>query len=352
MKKIKALWDSAVKGKRDIGSRPALMTPEGVISVFYYGFGNSGTLFRLHDIPTGEVKWQQDLSGTANRFTMHGTSHFYFPMMQGSGHYYSLDGSLQAEYRVGKANIWAMLPCTGNDNKGGADDVIVNEIHGGASGVERIRLTDGQLQWRAELGEVVKAPVNADGVYYCATAGRIGDKFDFDAPYQFLVYALDEVTGSLLWQQEIDYYPLSSAVYGNQLIVGSRKALVVLDRATGEVLQTLDLSHDSAGIYQMVVADGRLFALSEAGYLSVFNLDNLTLIASETLIDGKGNMAVQGDFIYLQNPNGNVFEHDIDTLTPQREFFVRKAKEASPSMTLTDNYLFVNSKSTFYCFQL
>ncbi len=351
MKKVKALWDSAVKGKRDIGSRPALMTPEGVISVFYYGFGNSGTLFRLHDLVTGEVKWEQDLSGTANRFAMHDTSHFYFPMMQGSGHYYSLDGCLQAEYRVGKANIWAMLPCTGNGNEDGADDVIVNEIHGGASGVERIRVTDGQSQWRAELGEVVKAPVNADGVYYCATAGRIGDKFDFDAPYQFLVYALDEASGQLLWQQQIDYYPLSSAIHGHMLFIGSRKGLVVLDRRSGQVERVLELSHDNAGIYQMIVADSRLFTLSEAGYLSVFNLDNLSLIASEQLIDGKGQMAVQGGFVYLQNPNGNVFEYDIETLTPLREFFVRKAKEASPSMMLAGDYLFVNSKSTFYCFK-
>ena len=345
IKKVKALWDFSVKGKRDIGSRPALLTPQGVISVFTYGFENSGSVFQLHDLASGAVKWQQDLPGTANRFALHGRSHFYFPVLQGSGHYYDLDGNLLAEYRIGKSNIWAMLPS-------GDNEVIANEIHGNASAIECIDVTTGESLWRTELDEAVKTPVNRDGIYYCSTIGRVGDRFDFDAPYRFLVHAVDEITGVVLWQQEISHYPLSSVVDGDYLFIGSRKAVLVLDRASGQLEALLNLSHDSAGIYQMQVADGRLFTLSEAGYLSVFARDDLSRIASEQLIEGKGQLAVRGDCVYLQNANGNVFEYDSATLTPRREFFVRKAKEASPSMTLDGDYLFVNSKSTFYCFQL
>ena len=336
-------WYNDLKGKRDLGNRSPLLTSQGVLSIFYYGFSNSRSNMRMHDVQNGEVLWEQDFEGTVTDVVILEDGSLLVPTMQGDVRVLSSAGDIVKEYRTATSNIWAVMPCS-------AADGIVNEIHGGGAGIERIDMQSGDVRWRLDVGASCKAPALQGQHYYFTTSERV-DRFNFDSPSVHQVYEVDIHSGQLLWQEEVESYPLSTLIHGDLLFVGSYGKVIVVERSIGLVTQVLNTPNDANGIYSMVANEQALYTCSEDGVIAKFNrnaqceLENTVAVA-----EGVKMLELRGDALYTQGSNGNVLELDADTLTLRREFKVKKIKSDRVSFSVTDEWVFASIKNTVFAF--
>lgn len=338
-------WYNTLKGKRDIGNRSALLTRHGVLSIFYYGFTSSRSNFRMHNIENGEVLWEQDIEGTVTVVEELENGSLLVPLMQGNAIILSSFGDIISECRIAKSNIWAIMPCSITDG-------IVNEIHGGGAGIERINIQSAEVQWRLEVNASCKAPVLLLSNYYFVTSER-SEYSDFDSPYLHKVHNVDIQTGHLLWQEEIDCYPLSLLIDEDLLLVGSRGKVIVMERSTGLVKQNLAIPNDNNGIYSMSANEQALYTCSEDGVICKFSFNNqYQLEQSVTVAEGVKRIELHGELLYTQSSTGNVLELDANTLMTRREFKVKKIKTDAVSFTVTDKWVFVSIKNTVFTFTL
>lgn len=90
-----------------------------------------------------------------------------------------------------------------------------------AGDVAALRASDGTLVWRAALGSPMIAPPAAalDRLYLALDAGRI--------------VALDLATGDLAWEHSVEDEISSLSSTAGQLVVGTNRAVINLDPATG-----------------------------------------------------------------------------------------------------------------------
>jgi outer membrane protein assembly factor BamB len=338
-------WYNTLKGKRDIGNHSALVTRHGVLSIFFYGFSNSRTNLRMHNVENGDVLWEQDIEGTVTVVEEMENGSLLVPLMQGNAIVLSSSGRIISEYRVAKSNIWSIIPCSSTDG-------LVNEIHGSGRGIERINMHSGTLQWRLDVNASCKAPALLFPNYYFVSS-VCSDHSDFDSPYLNKVHNVDIKTGHLLWQETISCYPLSLLIHDGLLLVGSRGKVVVMDRFTGLVKQSLVITNDTNGIYSMAANKHALYTCSDNGVICKFGFnDQYQMEKSVNVAEGGKRIELHGELLYTQNNAGDVLELDANTLDVLRTFKVKKIKTEAVSFTVTCEWLFASVKNSIFTFAL
>ena len=171
----------------------------------------------------------------------------------------------------------------------------------------------GELRWHHKVGERgssgSSSPAVSGGVaYFVGWSGgsvlRLG---------RASVFALDAVTGNLLWRFGFgDYTPSSPAVSGGAVYVGSRDDLYALNAATGDTLW----SYQTDGIVDSspAVSGGAVYVGSDDHHLYALHAANGALLWRYQT-DGRvdSSPAVSGGVVYVGSRDGHLYALDAAT---------------------------------------
>ena len=173
----------------------------------------------------------------------------------------------------------------------------------------------GEVTWTASVGSYVEsAPTVLDGVVYLTVVNE--------------AYALDEMTGEVIWSYDTEQYPardFPALVVDGVYYLSPDRFLHALDVATGEPLWT----YQAAGLISAAPAvyDGAVFAATETG--QVFAVDAATGAELWTLAaEGSGLQAltVADGVLYVESDLGILMAVDTSNGQPvgkyQKAYFL------------------------------
>lgn len=269
--RVRVLWDRDT-GTREVGSTPAVA----------YGRVFVSTMREIVslDARTGAVLWTNPLGKGFSSPTVFDDSVF---VGTSAGTVVRLDarnGSLQWETRVLASTIFTGIS---SSPKVAFDTVYAGTFNesGGPGEVVALWEKNGTVRWRHSTGSIhFSSPAFRDDVVYVGVMGRynVTNQISFDPPYGVLalsgttgqqrwfvetggsvaaspailgesiiapakdgtVYALDRMTGGVLWEAPVGAGVSSPAVLGDTVYVGGGAfglpgRVVALDRSTGSV---------------------------------------------------------------------------------------------------------------------
>lgn len=271
--------------------------------VVYVG-SNDNRLYAL-DAATGNMLWSHDTGAWVQ----------YSPTVNGGMVYLSVlvggEPRIVALDAASGALVWtARQPHA-------ADPAFTPTVVGGLVyepgaeyGVFRaLDVATGEIAWTASVGSYVEsAPTVLGGVVYLTVVNE--------------AYALDELTGEVIWSYGTERYPardFPALVVEGVYYLSPDEFLHALDASTGEPIWT----HQAAAPISAapVVADGAVFAATEAG--QVFAVDAATGAELWTLpTEGMGlqGLTVADGVLYAESDLGNLLAVDAAGGSLVREF--------------------------------
>ncbi|HEX7324408.1 MAG TPA: PQQ-binding-like beta-propeller repeat protein [Rhodanobacteraceae bacterium] len=246
-------------------------------------FGNGdGHVYAL-DAATGKLAWKTDIRSFVSMSSATLDRNAGVVVMGGThpSRIYGLDAA------TGKL-LWSVAPpgvfssSAGDGTWASAGGRVIGQIEtqdaagakAGTSASEELAIDvrSGRIVWSTQLGSGKTPPRNkdavptvVDGVVYTGS------------PVTHVEYALDAVTGKVLWQRRLDAsMKAAPTVVGDSLVQPTASgAIVTLDRRTGAVTHTLNLREGGYGPQNAIVVGRTLVIGSNAGVLQALPLRQL-----------------------------------------------------------------------------
>lgn len=214
--------------------------------------------------------------------------------------------------------------------------------------VVSLRASDGELNWRAEVGGSISAAPAADDAALFVASESAGSAGAGATKNQGAVRSLGQQTGVTLWLRTLSA-PLrgqlvsdDGAVYGG----GDDGRLYALKKATGEVIWVRQ--HPSPFLSQPVLAGGRLYIGDEAGTLyAVERGTGRTLWRYQTRRPLRAPVGVDAETVYAASQDGYVYALEAGSGSLR---WRARTGGAVQSVTPAGRCLFVTSLDNFaYC---
>jgi outer membrane protein assembly factor BamB len=195
---------------------------------------------------------------------------------------------------------------TADANEGAAPEEAVLMHRGGPAHL-------GRNPGPAPQGSLYRAWRFDSGGELYSSPSISGDKLVIGSKSGFL-YALDSVTGGLLWSRDLGEYIVRAtpAIEGNTVYLNNGYQVLAIALGDGSTLWDTEVSF--TGSTSPTVVNGRVIVASQSGGVYAFNgangeqdwhiqIDGL-LFGSPTVVDGR---------IYVANDQGKVYSIDLET---------------------------------------
>lgn len=174
--------------------------------------------------------------------------------------------------------------------------------------VVSLRASDGELNWRAEVGgSISAAPAADETALYVASESAAGPGAPTSQTHG-AVRAVGRQSGVTLWLRMLSA-PIRGQLVSDELAVYGGAAdgrLYALKKATGEVLWVRQ--HPSPFLSQPVLAGGKLYIGDEAGTLyAVEPQTGRTFWRYQTRKPFRAPVAVEADIVYAASHDGHVY---------------------------------------------
>lgn len=222
-------------------------------------------IIRALDNKTGQLKWSYDIRKDGEQSQSHGdpliTDELVIIGTDGKiGHVYAFErstGAVRWKYRV---NEWGLV-----------SDVLrlKDQLYAVTLGDELVclNLEDGSVKWAFRSGYSDQAT----NFHWTSTAAVSNDRVYFGG-LDGVVYALDAVSGKLIWKRDLGARVSTSvAARGQELYVGTAKRHVYrIDAQAGTVLSDLPTASEPRG--HIVIAGNSLLAFLGDEVLASFDL--------------------------------------------------------------------------------
>lgn len=209
-----------------------------------------------------------------------------------------------------------------------------------------LNATDGQLNWRTEIGGEFSASPIADqrGVYLASRAGETTNS-DQALRSTGAIRALSQSTGITLWMRTL-HFPIQGGLTASdtKLFGGSADGRIyAFNKATGEILWTVQ--HSSGFSSQPKLQDGRLYIGSEDGTLIALNeASGAILWRYRTRGALRGAIAVANNTVFFGSADGYVYAFSEIS---GRLLWRRRAGAAVQAVVLTESGIIVTSLDNF-----
>lgn len=177
--------------------------------------------------------------------------------------------------------------------------------------VVALRASDGELNWRAEVGgHISAAPAADEAALYVASESAVAPE---NKSLQRLgaVRSVGQQTGVTLWLRTLPAPIRGNLVADETALYGGAEdgRLYALRKTTGEVIWIRQ--HSSPFLSQPVLAEGRLYVGDEAGNLiAVEALTGKTLWRYRTQMALRAPASVEGGWVYAGSNDGFVYALD------------------------------------------
>ncbi len=124
-------------------------------------------------------------------------------------------------------------------------------------------IASGKVLWTTDVNDAL----DSDAIL--STDGQVVVGVNVTTNISRYMNAWDATTGELLWSNEGPGYISAPAFRNNELLIATMEGINLIDPATGEILQEIDLPANNGGLVQLIITEDALVIVDSERFHSV-----------------------------------------------------------------------------------